>query len=111
MPGIILLSSKGKAPGLLRIRLATASLLAMTGEKTFYEAVKNERNQYSSVLDHCQIQLIGVGRTVLLTTTAPLFVLPFSILILKETPMRYTIAGTFFVLLGYAWLSPDYFAS
>ena len=40
MSGIILLSSKGKAPGLLRIRLATASLLAMTGEKTFYEAVK-----------------------------------------------------------------------
>ncbi len=39
MSGIILLSSKGKAPGLLRLRLATASLLAMTGEKTFYEAV------------------------------------------------------------------------
>jgi len=41
MSGIILLSSKGKAPGLLRIRLATASLLAMTGEKTFYETVKH----------------------------------------------------------------------
>ena len=42
MSGIILLSSKGKAPGLLRLRLATASLLAMTGEKTFYEAIKIE---------------------------------------------------------------------
>jgi hypothetical protein len=40
MSGIILLSSKGKAPGLLRLRLATASLLAMTGEKTFYETIK-----------------------------------------------------------------------
>lgn len=46
------------------------------------------------------IQLIGVGRTVLLTTTAPLFVLPFSILILKETPTRYTIAGTFVCVAG-----------
>jgi hypothetical protein len=42
MSGIILLSSKGKAPGLLWLRLATASLLAMTGEKTFYEAIKND---------------------------------------------------------------------
>ena len=39
MSGIILLSSKGKAPGLLRLRLATPSLLAMTGEKTFYETI------------------------------------------------------------------------
>lgn len=46
------------------------------------------------------IQLIGVGRTVLLTTTAPLFILPFSILILKETPTRYTIAGTFVCVAG-----------
>ena len=46
------------------------------------------------------IQLIGAGRTVLLTTTAPLFVLPFSILILKETPTRYTIAGTFVCVAG-----------
>ena len=49
MSGIILLSSKGKAPGLLRLRLATASLLAMTGEKTFYEAViLNPKNLRSS---------------------------------------------------------------
>ncbi len=40
MSGIILLNSKGKAPGLLRIRLATASLLAMTSKKTFYECIK-----------------------------------------------------------------------
>ena len=41
MSGIILLSCKGKAPGLLRLRLATASLLAMTGEKTFYETIND----------------------------------------------------------------------
>jgi len=35
MSGIILLSSKGKAPGLLRLRLATAPLLPMIDEKTF----------------------------------------------------------------------------
>ncbi len=49
MSGIILLSSKGKAPGLLRLRLrlATASLLAMTDEKTFYEAVNiGLRNEF-----------------------------------------------------------------
>jgi drug/metabolite transporter (DMT)-like permease len=39
------------------------------------------------------IQMIGAGKTVLLTTTAPLFVLPFSIFILKEKPTYYTIAG------------------
>jgi len=39
------------------------------------------------------IQTIGAGKTVLLTATAPLFVLPFSILILKEKPTSYTIAG------------------
>jgi len=50
MSAIILLSSKGKAPGLLRIRLATASLLATTGEKTFYEAVKLEQPLYLKLI-------------------------------------------------------------
>jgi len=39
------------------------------------------------------IQMIGAGRTVLLTASAPLFALPFSILFLRERPTRSTIAG------------------
>lgn len=46
------------------------------------------------------MQLIGAGRTVLLTATAPLFLVPFSILILKERPTRYTIAGIFVCVGG-----------
>jgi drug/metabolite transporter (DMT)-like permease len=39
------------------------------------------------------IQMIGAGKTVLLTSTSPLFVLPFSILFLKERPSRATLVG------------------
>ena len=46
------------------------------------------------------IQMIGAGKTVLLTTTAPLFVLPFSILILNEKPTFYTITGIFLCVCG-----------
>ena len=46
------------------------------------------------------IQMIGAGRTVLLTTTAPLFILPFSIFILKEKPTLFTIAGVFLCVGG-----------
>ena len=46
------------------------------------------------------IQLIGAGKTVLLTTTAFIFVLPFSILVLKERPSRYAIAGILLCVVG-----------
>lgn len=46
------------------------------------------------------IQLIGAGRTVLLTGTAPLFLLPMSIFILKEKPTRCAIAGIFVCIAG-----------
>ena len=46
------------------------------------------------------IQLIGAGKTVLLTTTAPIFVVPFSILFLKERPSRYTLAGVLLCVAG-----------
>ncbi len=39
------------------------------------------------------LQMIGAGKTVLLTTSAPLFALPFSILLLKERPTRAAIVG------------------
>jgi drug/metabolite transporter (DMT)-like permease len=46
------------------------------------------------------IQLIGVGKAVLLIAIAPLFILPFSIFVLKEKPTRYTIAGVFVSVAG-----------
>ena len=49
------------------------------------------------------IQLIGAGKTVLLTAIAPLFALPFSILILKEKPTRFTILGVIISVVG-VWL-------
>lgn len=46
------------------------------------------------------IQLIGAGKTALLTSTAPLFVLPLSIIFLKERPTRLTIAGILVCVAG-----------
>jgi drug/metabolite transporter (DMT)-like permease len=46
------------------------------------------------------MQLIGVGKTVLLTAIGPLFILPFSIFILKEKPTRYSIVGIFICVAG-----------
>ncbi len=49
------------------------------------------------------IQMIGAGKTVLLTAVAPIFALPFSILILKEKPTRFTIIGVIISVVG-VWL-------
>lgn len=49
------------------------------------------------------IQLIGAGKTVLLTAVAPLFALPFAILILGEKPRRFTIIGVLVGVIG-VWL-------
>jgi len=46
------------------------------------------------------MQLIGVGKTVLLTASAPLFLLPFSVFILKERPSRQALAGVFVSVAG-----------
>jgi len=46
------------------------------------------------------LQLIGAAKTILLTTVAPLFLLTFSIFILKEKPTRKTIAGIFVCVAG-----------
>ena len=46
------------------------------------------------------IQMIGIGKTVLLTATAPLFVVPFSMLILKERPAPHTVFGIFLCVGG-----------
>jgi drug/metabolite transporter (DMT)-like permease len=46
------------------------------------------------------IQLAGVGRTAVLTSTAPLLAIPFSMLWLHERPTRWTLAGTMLTTLG-----------
>jgi len=46
------------------------------------------------------IQMIGAGKAVLLTSTAPLFALPLAIIFLKERPTRSTIAGVVICILG-----------
>jgi drug/metabolite transporter (DMT)-like permease len=51
------------------------------------------------------MQLIGAGRTVLISAVAPIFALPFSILLLKERPTLYAIAGTVICVIGIIMLS------
>jgi drug/metabolite transporter (DMT)-like permease len=46
------------------------------------------------------IQLAGAGRTAVLTSTAPLLALPFSMLWLRERPTRWTLAGTLLTTVG-----------
>jgi drug/metabolite transporter (DMT)-like permease len=46
------------------------------------------------------IQMAGAGRTAILTATAPMMAMPFSMLWLKERPTRWTLAGTLLAAVG-----------
>ena len=46
------------------------------------------------------IQLIGAGKTVVLASASPLFLLPFSVFILKERLTRLTLIGIFIGITG-----------
>ncbi len=46
------------------------------------------------------MQLIGVGKAVLIIAAAPLFILPFSVFVLKEKLTRHTVAGIFISVAG-----------
>ncbi len=48
------------------------------------------------------VQMAGAGRTAVLTSTAPLMAMPFSILWLHERPTRWTLAGTLLTTAGIA---------
>lgn len=48
------------------------------------------------------IQMVGAGRTAVLTSTAPLLAIPFSLLWLQERPTRWTLAGTALTTAGIA---------
>jgi DME family drug/metabolite transporter len=47
-------------------------------------------------------QLAGAGKAATLTSTSPLFAMPFSILILRERPTRVMLAGTVLAVVGIA---------
>lgn len=46
------------------------------------------------------IQMAGAGRTAVLTSTAPLMAIPFSLMWLQERPSRWTLAGTVLTTVG-----------
>jgi uncharacterized membrane protein len=48
------------------------------------------------------IQMAGAGRTAILTSTAPLMAIPFSVLWLRERPTRWTLVGTVLTTAGIA---------
>jgi len=48
------------------------------------------------------IQMVGAGRTAVLTSTSPLMAIPFAILWLHERPNRKTLAGTLLAVAGIA---------
>ena len=80
----LVLSRQGRTSSFGKIGKRTLVLIAAAGLLTYGIAAVG----YISA-----IQWIGAGKTVLLTATAPLFALPFSILILKEKPTAYRITG------------------
>jgi uncharacterized membrane protein len=46
------------------------------------------------------VQMVGAGRNAVLTSTAPLMAIPFSMMWLKERPTRWTLAGTVLTTVG-----------
>jgi drug/metabolite transporter (DMT)-like permease len=59
----------------------------------------------ASVSYAAAMQLIGAGKTVLITAVAPIFILPFSIVFLKERPTIYAKVGIIISVLGVGMLT------
>lgn len=59
----------------------------------------------ASVSFAAAMQLIGAGKTVLITAVAPIFILPFSIVFLKEQPTIYAKAGIIISVFGVGMLT------
>ncbi|HMA68219.1 MAG TPA: DMT family transporter [Desulfosalsimonadaceae bacterium] len=51
------------------------------------------------------MQLIGAGKTVLITAIAPILILPLSFFILKERPTPITVLGVFIGVIGLVFIS------
>jgi drug/metabolite transporter (DMT)-like permease len=59
----------------------------------------------ASVSYAAAMQLIGAGKTVLITAVAPIFILPLSIVFLKERPTIYAKVGIIISVFGVGMLS------
>jgi len=59
----------------------------------------------ASVSYAAAMQLIGAGKTVVITAVAPIFILPFSIVFLKEQPTIYAKVGIMISVLGVGMLT------
>jgi drug/metabolite transporter (DMT)-like permease len=59
----------------------------------------------ASVSYAAAMQLIGAGKTVLITAVAPIFILPFSIVFLKEQPTIYAKVGIMISVFGVGMLT------
>lgn len=57
---------------------------------------------FGTLLFVMAIQMAGAGRTSVLTSTAPLMAIPFSMLWLHERPTRWTLVGTMLTTAGIA---------
>lgn len=57
---------------------------------------------FGTLLFVMAIQMAGAGRTAILTSTAPLMAVPFSMLWMHERPTRRTLAGTLLTTAGIA---------
>jgi len=57
---------------------------------------------FGTLLFIMAIQMAGAGRTAVLTSSAPLMAIPFSMLWLRERPTRWTLGGTLLTTAGIA---------
>lgn len=55
---------------------------------------------FGTLLFIMAIQMAGAGRTAVLTSTAPMMAIPFSMLWLQERPTRWTLGGTLLTVVG-----------
>ena len=91
LTGFVLSRSKGTVLQFKRYGPRNMGLAAAAGVLTYGIAAVG----YVTAM-----QLLGAGKAVLITAVAPIFVLPLSIILLKERPTVYAIAGIFVSVAG-----------
>ena len=98
LTGFVLSRNKGAVLQFKKYGLRNIGLAAAAGVLTYGIAAVG----YVTAM-----QLLGAGRAVLITAVAPIFVLPLSILLLKERPTVYAIAGVVVCVSGVVLVSLD----
>ncbi|HSW36662.1 MAG TPA: DMT family transporter [Candidatus Limnocylindrales bacterium] len=96
LTGVSIIRSKGEIFNLKKYGWKNMAVVAVTGVLTYGVA---------SVSYVTALQLVGAGRTVLITAIAPIFVLLLSIFFLKEKPTIYTVTGALTSILGVSLIS------